>query len=55
MKPSKLHTNRSWHNWLVYDINDKYLEKYSKHIKGHLVDMGCGEAPYKIFFFTICT
>lgn len=50
MKPSKFHTNRQWHNWLIYDIGDKFLEKYSKHIKGHLVDLGCGEAPFKEYF-----
>jgi SAM-dependent methyltransferase len=26
------------------------LEKYSIHFKGHLVDLGCGEAPYKDYF-----
>ena len=26
------------------------MEKYSKHYKGHLVDLGCGEAPYKEYF-----
>ncbi len=50
MKPSKFHSNRGLHNWLVYDIGDRFLEKYSKYIKGHLVDLGCGEAPYKKYF-----
>jgi SAM-dependent methyltransferase len=26
------------------------LEKYSIHFKGHLVDLGCGEAPYRDYF-----
>jgi len=47
IKPSNAHSNRQWHNWLIYDINDKCLKKYSKYFKGHLVDLGCGEAPYK--------
>ncbi len=50
MKPSQYHSNKSWHNWILYDISDRYLEKYSKYIKGHLVDLGCGEAPYKEYF-----
>jgi SAM-dependent methyltransferase len=50
MKPSNAHNNRQWHNWLIYVINDKCLEKYSKYLKGHLVDLGCGEAPYKKYF-----
>ncbi|MEJ5283466.1 MAG: class I SAM-dependent methyltransferase [Brevinematales bacterium] len=50
MKPSKFHSNRDWHNWLVYKIGDKFLEKYSKYYGGRLVDLGCGEAPYKEYF-----
>lgn len=50
MKPSKYHSNRRWHNWLLYNIGDKFLEKYSKHFRGHLVDLGCGEAPFKDYF-----
>jgi len=50
VKPSSFHNNKRWHNWIVYDINDKFLQKYSKSLKGHLVDLGCGEAPYKKYF-----
>lgn len=50
MKPSKLHSNRSLDNWLIYNIGDKFLNKYSKYYKGNLVDLGCGEAPYKNYF-----
>ncbi len=50
MKPTKFHSNRQWYNWLVYNIADKFLEKYSKYYKGILVDLGCGEAPYKEYF-----
>ncbi|URA10847.1 class I SAM-dependent methyltransferase [Thermospira aquatica] len=50
MKPSQYHSNRQPYNWLVYNIGDKFLEKYSKLYKGILVDLGCGEAPYKAYF-----
>lgn len=44
------HTNRKAHNWLIYDIGDSYLKKYSTFYKGDLYDLGCGEAPFKEFF-----
>ena len=47
MRPSEFHTNKKWYNWIVYKIMDRYIEKYSKYLKGHLLDLGCGEAPYK--------
>ena len=50
VKPSNFHNNRRWHNWIVYDMNDKFLQKYSKYLKGHLVDLRFGEAPYKKYF-----
>lgn len=50
MKPSKRHSNRKLHNWLVYNICDKFLEKYAQYLSGTLVDLGCGEAPFKSFF-----
>ncbi len=50
MKPSKYHSNRGWDNWLIYNIGDRFLEKYSKYYKGKLYDLGCGEAPYKEYF-----
>ena len=25
MKPSNFHSNRKWHNWIVYDINDNLI------------------------------
>jgi SAM-dependent methyltransferase len=48
--PSKYHNNRGACNWLAYDNGDKWLLEYSKYYKGILVDLGCGEAPYKEFF-----
>ena len=49
-KPSQMHNNRKDYNWLGYDITDKWLLEYLKYYKGILVDLGCGEAPYKEFF-----
>ncbi|MEO1922946.1 MAG: class I SAM-dependent methyltransferase [Nautiliaceae bacterium] len=54
MKPSKYHKNKSSHNWLIYMALDRHLIKYSKYIKGILVDLGCGEKPYKEFFLKYC-
>jgi SAM-dependent methyltransferase len=53
-KPSQFHSNRQAHNWLLYDLGDKYREKYSCHYKGVMYDLGCGEAPYKEYFLQYC-
>ncbi|PPK51363.1 methyltransferase domain-containing protein [Marinobacter persicus] len=50
MTMSQNHSNRQWHNWLVYDIGDHFLAKYSPNYKGTLYDLGAGESPYKDFF-----
>jgi len=50
MKASKFHNNKKIYNWLVYKIMDNFLEKNSKYYKGHLVDLGCGEMPYRDYF-----
>jgi len=50
MKISKSHNNRRYYNWLIYNINDSFLENHSSYYKGNLYDLGCGEAPYKDFF-----
>jgi SAM-dependent methyltransferase len=50
MKPSEYHSNRQFHNFLIYNLLDFYLEKYKHLYKGVLVDLGCGEAPYKNYF-----
>lgn len=47
MPPSQSHSNRRLHNWLIYDISDKWLSRFKEHYKGHLYDLGCGEMPYK--------
>lgn len=56
MKPTKKHPNKHIFNWLMYtNITEKYLIKYSsKYICGVLLDLGCGEAPYKKFFLQFC-
>ena len=47
---SKNHSNRRHRNWLIYNIYDEFLQKYSAQYKGVLYDLGCGESPYKEFF-----
>ena len=50
MKPSQFHPNRKSHNWLAYDIGDRFLKRYTKFYRGTLYDFGCGEKPYANFF-----
>jgi SAM-dependent methyltransferase len=50
MKPSRFHSNRKLHNWLVYYYRDRFLQKYAPLYKGKLYDLGCGEAPFRNFF-----
>lgn len=47
---SKQHPNRKAHNWLVYNVGDRFLERTISSYKGVLYDFGCGEAPHKDFF-----
>jgi hypothetical protein len=35
---------------LIYDISDRFLERYAPLYKGTLYDLGAGESPYKEFF-----
>lgn len=46
------HTNRKAYNWLIYDISDKFLQKFTPFYKGVLYDFGCGESPFRDFFLT---
>ncbi|OHE72202.1 MAG: methyltransferase type 11 [Verrucomicrobia bacterium GWC2_42_7] len=46
------HSNRRAHNWLIYDICDKFLQKYTPYYKGILYDLGCGESPFRDFFLS---
>lgn len=50
MMLSKNHSNRRAHNWLIYDIGDRFLQKNVKYFKGVLYDLGCGESPFRDFF-----
>jgi SAM-dependent methyltransferase len=50
MKISQFHSNRGAHNWLVYDISDRWLRRYTALYRGVIYDLGCGEAPYKEWF-----
>lgn len=47
---NRKHSNSKLHNWLIYKKGDKYIKKYSKYLFGNLVELGCGEAPYKEYF-----
>jgi SAM-dependent methyltransferase len=47
MTISQAHSNRRPHNWLIYDIGDEWLNRFTDHYKGHLYDLGCGEMPFK--------
>lgn len=35
------------HNWLIHHIYVKSLKKFSKLITGNVIDIGCGQKPYK--------
>lgn len=52
LNPSQKHTNRKSYNWLIYDNFDRWLNAYACYYKGVLVDLGCGEAPYKEYFLS---
>jgi SAM-dependent methyltransferase len=36
----------------MYDINDRFLEKYNHLYRGSLYDLGAGEAPYEHYFLS---
>jgi SAM-dependent methyltransferase len=44
------HSNRRAHNWLIYDISDRFLQKHANYYHGVLYDLGCGESPFRDFF-----
>jgi len=50
MRISQQHSNRRAYNWLIYDIGDHFLLKFSGSFKGVLYDLGAGESPFKDFF-----
>jgi SAM-dependent methyltransferase len=49
---SRNHTNRKAYNWLIYDIGDRFLQKFTPFYKGVLYDLGCGESHYRDFFLS---
>ncbi len=49
MRPSQNHSNRRRHNWLIYRLRDRHLERLAPLFRGDLVDLGCGEAPFRSF------
>jgi SAM-dependent methyltransferase len=50
MSLSQQHSNRRAHNWIIYDIGDRYLLQHSHRFKGTLYDLGAGQSPFKSFF-----
>jgi SAM-dependent methyltransferase len=50
LKPTKNHPDRHIVNFYLYDLADYFLTKFIPYYKGVMVDLGCGEAPYKEFF-----
>ena len=54
MKPSIFHSNKTSYNWLIYHINDQFMMKYENLYHGTIVDLGCGEAPYREYFLQFC-
>lgn len=48
--PSQFHPNKSVKNYLIYNMGDYFLKKFENFYKGTLVDLGCGETPYKEYF-----
>lgn len=47
MTISRSHSNRRAHNWLIYDVGDRWLQASTHLFRGTLYDLGCGETPYK--------
>lgn len=47
MRAQPHHPNRKAHNWLVYQRLNKVLSKHRYCFRGTVVDLGCGETPYK--------
>lgn len=54
MTISQAHTNRRPYNWLIYDIGDEWLIRFTEQYKGDLYDLGCGEMPYKKWMLNYC-
>jgi SAM-dependent methyltransferase len=50
LKASIGHNNRRPWNWLVYNSNDNFLNKYSFLYTGTMYDLGCGARTYEKYF-----
>lgn len=48
--PGRVHPNRRPHNEAVYVAIDAFIERHVDLYRGVLIDLGCGEAPYRTFF-----
>ena len=46
-QPSSLHGNRKPYNRIAYDLGDAFLVAKARRFRGCLVDLGCGQKPYR--------
>lgn len=46
----KNHPNCKFHNWLIYRRLFAAFQSFERSYKGRLVDLGCGEMPYRDYF-----
>lgn len=49
-----IHSNKKAHNWLVYQINQRYFASCAKNLGAVIFDLGCGDMPYKGYFLGFC-
>lgn len=54
MAISSSHSNRRAYNWLIYDVGDEFLLAHAGLYRGDLVDLGCGDMPFRSFFLERC-
>lgn len=54
-KPGAKHPNRKAHNWLVYDIIDRFLVQRSDLIRGKVYDLGAGSSAYKDYLLSLAS
>lgn len=53
-RPSSRHPNHKLHNNLVYAALDSHLTELSPLITGDVLDLGCGEMPYREWMLRFC-
>lgn len=44
------HQNCRYYNWLLYRRLFSIFEKFKADLNGDIVDLGCGEMPYRDYF-----